>query len=58
MASGSLGESLEMTLYDRNLVTAMSARDVIDADVEDDRMTWRNGWSSAGVSNVLISASC
>jgi hypothetical protein len=57
MASGSLGESLEITLYDRNLVTAMSASDVIDADVEDDRMTWRNGWSSAGVSNVLMSAS-
>lgn len=34
---------------------ARMAREVIDADVDDDRITWRKGWSNDGVSNVLIS---
>lgn len=29
---------------------AISAREVIGADVDEDFMTWRNGCSSAGVS--------
>lgn len=39
-----------MILYARNFVIAINARDVIGADVEEDRMTWRNGWSRDGVS--------
>lgn len=35
---------------------ALSAKDVIDADVEEERMTCRNGWRSEGVSNERISA--
>ena len=34
---------------------AIKARDVMDPDVDDERMTCRKGWSSAGVSKVLIS---
>jgi hypothetical protein len=34
---------------------AMRASEVIGAEVEDERMTWRNGWSIEGVSNCLIS---
>jgi hypothetical protein len=44
-----------MTLYDRNLVMAIRASEVIGADVEDDRITCRKGWSIEGVSNVLMS---
>lgn len=44
-----------MTLYERNLVIAMSASEVMGADVEEERMTWRNGWSIEGVSKVLMS---
>lgn len=32
-----------MRLYVKNFVIATSARDVIEADVEDERMTWRKG---------------
>lgn len=45
-----------MTLYDRNFVMAMSASEVMGADVDEERMTWRNGWSIEGVSKVLMSA--
>jgi hypothetical protein len=45
-----------MTLYDRNFVMAMSAREVMGADVDEERMTWRKGWSIEGVSKVLMSA--
>lgn len=41
--------------YDRNLVIAMRASEVIGAEVEEERMTCRKGWSIEGVSNVLIS---
>src|SRR5215469_4107904 len=34
---------------------AIKARDVMDPDVDDERMTCRKGWSSAGVSKILIS---
>ena len=34
---------------------AMRAREVMLAEVEEDLMTWRKGWSSAGVSKVLRS---
>ena len=44
-----------MMLYDRNFVIAISARLVIGAEVDDERMTWRKGWSIEGVSNVLTS---
>jgi hypothetical protein len=33
----------------------MRASDVMEAEVEDDRMTWRKGCSKAGVSNVVMS---
>ena len=36
-------------------MTATRAREVIGADVEDDRMTCRKGCNNAGASNVLIS---
>jgi hypothetical protein len=44
-----------MTLYERNLVIAMSASEVMGADVEEERMTCRKGWSIEGVSKVLMS---
>jgi hypothetical protein len=44
-----------MTLYDRNLVMAMRASEVMGAEVEEERMTCRKGWSIAGVSKVLMS---
>lgn len=34
---------------------AISAREVIEADVDELRMTWRKGCSRLGVSKVLIS---
>jgi hypothetical protein len=34
---------------------AMRARDVIGAEVDDERMTWRNGCSIDGVSKILTS---
>ena len=34
---------------------AMRARDVIGAEVDDERMTWRKGCSIDGVSKVLMS---
>jgi len=34
---------------------AIKARDVMDPDVDDERMTCRKGWSNAGVSKVLMS---
>ena len=55
IASGSRGESWPITPYDRNLVMAMRASEVIGADVEEERMTWRKGCSIDGVSKVLIS---
>lgn len=42
-------------LYDKNFVIAMSASDVIGAEVDEERMTWRNGCSIEGVSNFLMS---
>jgi hypothetical protein len=44
-----------MMPYDRNLVIAMRASEVMGADVEEERMTWRKGWSMEGVSKVRIS---
>lgn len=35
---------------------AMRARDVIGAEVDEERITWRKGWSIDGVSKVLMSA--
>jgi hypothetical protein len=32
-----------MMLYDRNFVIAINARLVIGAEVDEERMTWRNG---------------
>ena len=45
-----------MTLYERNLVMAMRASEVIGAEVDEERMTCRKGWSIDGVSKVLMSA--
>ena len=45
-----------MTPYERNLVIAIRASDVIGADVDEDLMTWRKGCSIEGVSKVRISA--
>lgn len=45
-----------MMPYERNLVMAIRASEVMGADVDEDRMTWRKGWSIEGVSNVLMSA--
>ena len=42
-------------LYARNFVMAMSAKDVIGAEVDDDRMTCKKGCNSAVVSKALIS---
>jgi hypothetical protein len=55
IASGRRGEPWSMTLYDRNLVMAMRASEVMGAEVEEERMTCRKGWSIAGVSKVLMS---
>lgn len=44
-----------MSLYAKNLVMEIRARDVMGADVEDDRMTCRKGCRREGVSKVLIS---
>ena len=44
-----------MTLYERNLVMAMSASDVMGAEVDEERMTCRKGWSIEGVSKALMS---
>ena len=41
--------------YDRNLVIAMRASEVMGAEVDEDRMTCRKGWSIEGVSKVRIS---
>ena len=46
-----------MMLYERNLVMALSASEVIEAEVEEERMTWRKGWRSDGVSKDRMSAS-
>jgi hypothetical protein len=35
---------------------AMRASEVMGADVDEERMTWRNGWSIEGVSKVRMSA--
>lgn len=56
MARERRGESLLMRLYAKNLVMATIASDVIGADVEDERMTCRNGCSKEGISKSLISA--
>lgn len=55
MAWDSLGESRPITLYDRNLVRAIRAKDVMGAEVEEERMTRRNGCSNSGVSKVRMS---
>jgi hypothetical protein len=55
MAWGRRGDSRLTMPYERNLVMAIRARDVIEAEVEDDLMTWRKGCSRAGVSKVLMS---
>ena len=39
IASDNRGESRLIMLYERNLVMAMSAREVMGADVDDERMT-------------------
>jgi hypothetical protein len=44
-----------MTLYDKNLVIAMRAKDVMLALVELLLITCKNGCNKATVSNVLIS---
>ena len=49
------GDSLLIKLYAKNLVIATSAREVIGADVEDERMTCRKGWSKEGISKHRIS---
>jgi hypothetical protein len=46
-----------MTRYERNLVMAMRASDVIGAEVDEERMTCRKGWSIEGVSKVRMSVS-
>ncbi len=35
---------------------ATKAREVMGAEVEEERITWRNGWSKDGISKLLISA--
>ena len=45
-----------MRLYAKNFVIATIAREVIEAEVEDERMTWRKGWSKDGMSKLRISA--
>ena len=45
-----------MRLYAKNFVMATTASDVIGADVEDERMTCRNGCNREGISKLLISA--
>ena len=55
MAGERRGESLPITPYARNFVTAIRASDVILALVELDFMTCKNGCRSEGVSKVLIS---
>ena len=44
-----------MILYDRNLVIAIRAREVMGAEVDEERITWRNGCSIEGVWKVLMS---
>jgi hypothetical protein len=41
--------------YDRNLVIAMRASEVMGAEVEEERMTCRKGCSIDGVSKVRMS---
>jgi hypothetical protein len=55
IASGRRGEPWSMTRYDRNLVMAMRASEVMGAEVEEERMTCRKGWSIEGVSKVRMS---
>lgn len=49
------GESMLMRLYAKNFVMAMRARDVIGAEVDDERITWRNGCNNDGISKERIS---
>lgn len=45
-----LDDSLVMMLYVRNFVIATKAREVMEAEVEEERMTCRKGCRSEGVS--------
>jgi len=44
-----------MILYERNFVIAIRESEVMGAEVDDERITCRNGLSMEGVSKVLIS---
>ncbi len=44
-----------MRLYAKNLVIATIASEVIGAEVEEDRITWRKGCSRDGMSKLLMS---
>ena len=44
-----------MRLYAKNFVIATSAREVMGAEVEDDRITCRKGCRRDGISKLLIS---
>lgn len=55
MANGKRGESLPIRLYAKNFVIATIAREVMEAEVEDERITCRKGCSKAGMSKLRIS---
>ena len=44
-----------MRLYAKNFVIATIAREVMEAEVEDERITCRKGCSNAGMSKLRIS---
>lgn len=55
IAKDSLGDSLPIKLYAKNLVIATRASEVIGAEVDEERMTCKKGCSSDGISKLLIS---
>ena len=55
IAIASLGDSLVMILYEKNFVMATNAKEVMGAEVDEDRMTCRKGCNSEGVSKLPMS---
>lgn len=56
MAKLTRGDLSHIKLYERNFVIATRASEVIGPDIEEDRITCRNGCKREGVSKVVISA--
>src|SRR5579862_6320399 len=55
IATGSRGEDSVIIRYEKNFIMAVNASEVICPEVAEDRITAKNGASSDGKSNVVIS---